>query len=70
MMEMRERRRQGCQRSDEINAKITMEQLKDENGQPRFSSGRFGAIFLLPDSCNIQKAQAAKDEDDVQSESE
>ncbi|KAK6055468.1 hypothetical protein COOONC_07028, partial [Cooperia oncophora] len=70
VMEMRERRKQSRFKSDEINAKITLEQLKDENGQPRFSSGRFGAVFLLPESCIIQKVQAAKEEEDVQSQSD
>ncbi|VDO11460.1 unnamed protein product [Haemonchus placei] len=71
MKEMRERRRQSRFKSDEINAKITLDQLKDEDGQPRFSSGRFGAVFLLPESCQIQKIQGIKDEeDDVQSQSD
>ncbi|KAK5982752.1 hypothetical protein GCK32_005550 [Trichostrongylus colubriformis] len=70
MAEMREHRKRSRFKSDEINAKITLEQLKDDTGQPRFSSGRFGAVFLLPESCTLQKVQSFKEEDDVQSQSD
>ncbi|KAL6738532.1 hypothetical protein Aduo_012072 [Ancylostoma duodenale] len=66
---MQEYMKKGGFRPDEINARITPDRLKDENGQQYFTSGRFGAVFLLPGSTVPQKPDVVKDLDDAPSQS-
>ncbi|RCN51789.1 hypothetical protein ANCCAN_02149 [Ancylostoma caninum] len=66
---MQERMKNGGFRPDEINARITLDRLKDDNGQLYFSSGRFGAVFLLPGSTVPQTPDVAKDLDEAPSQS-
>uniref|UniRef100_A0A1I7X9U6 Ovule protein n=1 Tax=Heterorhabditis bacteriophora TaxID=37862 RepID=A0A1I7X9U6_HETBA len=57
-------------RSSFLNGCFKMEYLNGSDGRMCFSTGRFGAEFLLPNSCVPVTVYHSDDDDDVSSTSE
>ncbi|VDM66308.1 unnamed protein product [Strongylus vulgaris] len=58
VVQMNEYTKKSNFQAKELNAKITTEKLKAYNGELYFTSGRFGAVFLLPGASEPHKTDA------------